>query len=52
MFLPGDFSYTSFHNLREQMVFPGGRVDENLPADAEDTGLVAGPGRFHFLQGN
>ena len=52
VFLPGDFSYTSFHNLREQMVFPGGRVDENLPADAEDTGLVAGPGRFHFLQGN
>ena len=45
--------FTSFNNLREQRDFPGNRtVDENLPADAEDTGLIAGPGRFHFLQGN
>ena len=34
------------------MDFPGGTVDENLPADAEDTGSVTGPERFHFLWGN
>ena len=45
-------SYTSFDNLREQMDFPGGTVDENLPANAEDTGLITGPGRVHFLWGN
>ena len=47
-----DVSYTSFNNLREQMDFPGGTVNENLPADAEGTGSITGPGRFHFLWGN
>ena len=47
-----DVSYTSFNNLREQMDFPGGTVNENLPADAEGTGSIAGPLRFHFLWGN
>ena len=44
--------FTSFNNLREQKDFPGGTVDENMPANAEDTGSMAGPGRFHFLRGN
>ena len=26
--------------------FPGGTVDKNPPADAEDTNLTLGPGRF------
>ena len=34
------------------MDFTGGKVNENLPADAEDTGLFAGPERFPFLWGN
>ena len=34
------------------MYFPGGTVNENLPADAEGRGSIAGPGRFHFLWDN
>ena len=45
-------SYTTFNNLREQMDFFGGTVDENLSVSAEDTGLIPGPGRFHMLWGN
>ena len=30
------------------MDFLGGIVDENLPANAGDTGLISGPGRFHM----
>ena len=44
--------FTSFNNLREQRDFPGGTVDENLPADAEDTGSIAVPGRSPFLWGH
>ena len=29
--------------------FPGGSVVKNPPEDAEDTGLIAGPGRPHVL---
>ena len=29
---------------------PPRTVDENLPAGAEDMGLIPGPGRFHMLQ--
>ena len=29
---------------------PPRTVDENLPAGAEDMGLIPGPGRFHRLQ--
>ena len=32
--------------------FPGGTVVKNLPANAEDTGLIPGPGRFHILRSN
>ena len=27
--------------------FPGGAVDKNPPANAEDTGWIPGPGRSH-----
>ena len=30
--------------------FPGGTVDRNLLANAEDTGSIPGLGRFHVLQ--
>ena len=32
--------------------FPDGAVDENLPANAGDTGLIPGLGSFHMLQKN
>ena len=32
--------------------FPGGPVVKYPPANAGDTGLVPGPGRFHMPQGN
>ena len=32
--------------------FPGGPVDKNPPANAGDTGLIPGPGRFHMLRGH
>ena len=32
--------------------FPGGAVVENLPANAGDTGLSPGPGRFHMPRSN
>ena len=32
--------------------FPGGAVDKNPPADAGNTGLIPGPGRFHMLWSN
>ena len=32
--------------------FLGGTVDRNLPANAGDTGLISGPGKFHKLQSN
>ena len=31
--------------------FSGGKVNENLPANAEDTGLIPGWGRLHMPQG-
>ena len=31
--------------------FPGGLVVKNLPANAEDLGLIPGPGRSHMPQG-
>ena len=33
-------------------VFPGGPVVKNLPADAEDMGSVASPGRSHMHRSN
>ena len=38
------------HKPRED--FRGGPVVKNLPASAEDMGLIPAPGRFHWLWGN
>ena len=40
-----------FKNI-ETMDFPGGLVFKNLPASAEDMGLISGPGRSHMPQDN
>ena len=32
--------------------FSGGKVNENLPANAEDTGSIPSPGIFYVLQSN
>ena len=32
--------------------FPGGTVDQNLPANAGDTGPIPGPGRFYIPWNN
>ena len=32
--------------------FPGGPVDKNLPANAEDTGWIPDPGRLHMPRSN
>ena len=32
--------------------FPGGSVDKNLPTNAGDTGLIPGPGSFHIPWSN
>ena len=32
--------------------FPGGPVVKNPPANAENTVLIPGPGRFHMPQSN
>ena len=32
--------------------FPGGPVVKNPPANAGDTGLIPGQGRFHVQQGS
>ena len=37
---------------RKKKNFPGGPAVENLPATAEDMGLISGRGRSHMLQGN
>ena len=34
------------------MDFTGGAADANPPADAGDTGLFPGPGRFHLPKEN
>ncbi|KAJ1366495.1 hypothetical protein KIN20_027172 [Parelaphostrongylus tenuis] len=48
----GNVKCCNLYRKQEQMEFPRGTVNENLPADAEDTGSIAGPGRFPFLWGN
>ena len=41
-----------FHFKNIKVAFPAGAVDKNLPANAGDTGLILGPGRFHMPQSN
>ena len=46
------------HRLEENLCktyildFPGGTVVKNLPANAEDTGLIPGPGRSRMPRSN
>ena len=51
-----DFKFFK-NNLKQllkdiQWDFPGGAVDNNLPANSGDTGSIPGPGRCHMLQSN
>ena len=39
--------YTTIFVLKMGIVFPGGSVGKNLPANAGDTGSNPEPGRFH-----
>ena len=39
--------YTTIFVLKMGIVFPGGSVGKNLPANAGDTGSNPDPGRFH-----
>ena len=38
--------------LKNKRESPGGAVDKNAPANAEDMGSIPGLGRFHMLQSN
>ena len=46
---PPNQSTISFKILKD---FPGGSVDKNPSANAEDTGSILGPRRFYVLRGN
>ena len=37
---------------QQKLDFPGGSVDKNLPANAEDRSSIPGPGRFHMPWNN
>ena len=39
-----------FKRYSESWDFPGGRVVNNLPANAGDTGSIPSPGRSHMPQ--
>ena len=41
-----------FKKKKTKRESPGGAVDKNPPANAEDMGSSPGPGRFHMLQSN
>ena len=51
---PGVYVIVKEHKLRKAVEedFPGGSVDENLPANAGDIGSIPGLGRSHMLQSN
>ena len=42
--------FLSIHKETPHRDFPGGPLDKNLLANAEDTGLIPGLGRFHIPQ--
>ena len=48
----GVATHSSILCLKNSMdrAFPGGSVIKNPSANAEDTGLIPGPGRFHMLR--
>ena len=39
------------YNIKVDLVFPGGLVVKNPPANAGDMGSISTPGRFHMLWG-
>ena len=39
-------------HMKDTWDFPGDPVVKNLPANAEDTGSISGPGRSHMSKGN
>ena len=43
---------TISHQKTEIWDFPGGTVDKNPPANAENTGSIPDPGRFHIPLSN
>ena len=47
-------NYTAIKKKKKTVLdFPGGPVEKNPPANAEDMGLTSGgPGRFHMPWGN
>ena len=52
-----DFMFCGFYHNKKRIFktmlnFPGGTVDRNLPADAEDMGSIPGPGRFYLPPSN
>ena len=40
------------YNIKVDLVFPGGLVVKNPPANAGDTGLIPDRGRSHMPRGN
>ena len=48
----GENSLFNKQCLENSTDFPGGAVVKNPPANAGDTGLIAGPGRSHMPQSN
>ena len=48
----GDMQFPWQEEKAVKRDFPGDAVVENLPADAEDTGLIPGPGRSHMPRSN
>ena len=50
-FPPSFITVWRYSNDLKFGTFAVGPVVKNPPANAEDTGLIPGPGRFHMLQG-
>ena len=42
----------AFCKKQQKLDFPGGSVDRNLPANAEDRSSIPGPRRFHMPWSN
>lgn len=45
-------NHLNFSLLKTVLDFPGGIVDKNAPANAENTGSIPDPGRFHMPRSN
>ena len=49
---PRIWRYGNIGKKAQFLDFPGEPAVKNPPANAGDTGLIGGPGRFHTLRGN